>query len=108
MSEGGASLKKNVSSALERALLVMLTDVSSPLPRDDNQKSAADGYFPFMSKRLQVVGYTIMEDPDWIAFSPKIVGTSLLAGVNIMDKSVTKIRAATKDDRRISVSSERP
>jgi hypothetical protein len=108
MSEGGASLKMNVSSALERALLVMLTDVSSPLPRDDNRKSAADGYFPFMSKRLQVVGYSITEDTDWIAFSPKIIGTSLLAGVNIMDKSVTTIRVATKDARRISPSSERP
>ncbi len=108
MSEGGASLKMNVWSALERALLVMLTDVSSPFPRDDDRKSAADGYFPFMSKRLQVVGYSITEDTDWIAFSPKIIGTSLLAGVNIMDKSVTKIRVATKDDRRISVSSERP
>ena len=108
MSEGGASLKMNVSSALERALLVMLTDVSSPFPHDDNRKSAADGYFPFMSKRLQVVGYSITEDTDWIAFSPKIIGTSLLAGVNIMDKAVTKIRVATKDDRRITVSSERP
>jgi hypothetical protein len=108
MSEGGTSLMINVSSALDRALQVMLTDVSSPFPRDDNRKSAADGYFPFMSKRLQVVGYSITEDTDWIAFSPKIVGTSLLAGVNIMDKSVTKIRVATKDDRRISVSSERP
>lgn len=108
MSEGGASLKMSVSSALERALLVMLTDVSSPFPRDDNHKSAADGYFPFMDKRLQVVGYSITEDADWIAFSPKIIGTSLLAGVNIMDKSVTKIRLATKDDRSISASSERP
>jgi hypothetical protein len=108
MSEGGASLKMSVSSALERALLVMLTDVSSPFPRDDKHKSAADGYFPFMSKRLHVVGYSITEDADWIAFSPKIIGTSLLAGVNIMDKSVTKIRVATKDDRRIGVSSERP
>ncbi len=98
----------NVSSSLERALLVMLTDVSSPFPRDDARKSAADGYFPFMKERLQVVGYSLTEGTDWIAFSPKIVGTSLLAGVNIMDRSVTKIRVATKDDRRISVSSERP
>lgn len=108
MSDGGASLKNNVSSALERALLVMLTDISSPFPRDDNRKSAADGYFPFMNKRLQVVGYSIAEDADWIAFSPKIIGTSLLAGVNIMDKSVTTIRVATKDDRRISASPESP
>jgi hypothetical protein len=108
MSEGGASLRLNVSSSLERALLVMLTDVSSPFPRDDARKSAADGYFPFMKERLQVVGYSLTEGTDWIAFSPKIVGTSLLAGVNIMDRSVTKIRVATKDDRRISVSSERP
>jgi hypothetical protein len=107
MSDGGASLKTTVSSALERALLVMLTDVSSPFPRDDNRKSAADGYFPFMNKRLQVVGYSVTEEADWIAFSPKIIGTSLLAGVNIMDKSVTKVRLATKDDPRIGASSER-
>jgi hypothetical protein len=66
------------------------------------------GYFPFMNKRLQVVEYSITEGADWIAFSPKIIGTSLLAGVNIMDKSATKIRVATKDDRRIGASSERP
>jgi hypothetical protein len=106
-SDAGAYYKATVFAALDRALHVMLTDVSSPYTRDDNRKSAADGYYPFMNRRIQVVGYSLAEDDQWIAFSPKIIGTSLLAGVNIMDKSVTKIRPATKDDRRISASSER-
>jgi hypothetical protein len=106
-SDAGASLKALIFAALDRALRVTLTDVSSPFTRDDDHKSAADGYYPFMNRRIQVVGYSLAENEQWIAFSPKIIGTSLLAGVNIMDKSVTKIRAATKDDRRISASSER-
>jgi hypothetical protein len=105
-SDSGAPLRLAISSALNRALIVMLTDVSSPFPRDDNHKAAADGYFVFMTKRIQVVGYPLTEDADWVAFSPKIIGTSLLAGVNIMDKSVTKIRLVTKDDPRIGASSE--
>jgi hypothetical protein len=105
-SDAGAYYKATVFAALDRALRVMLTDVSSPYTRDDNRKSAADGYYPFMNRRIQVVGYSLAENEQWIAFSPKIIGTSLLAGVNIMDKSVTKIRPATKDDRRIGSSSE--
>jgi hypothetical protein len=105
-SDAGASYKATVFAALDRALHVMLTDVSSPYTRDDSHKSAADGYYPFMTRRIQVVGYSLAENEQWIAFSPKIIGTSLLAGVNIMDKSVTKLRPATKDDRRISSSSE--
>ena len=57
----------------------------------------------FLKKRLQVVGYLLAEGPNWIAFSANVPDTSLLAGVNIMDKSVSTFRAATKDDPRMKV-----
>lgn len=104
--DGGEPLKMMVSAALQRALIVMLTDVATPFARDDNNKIAVDGYYAFLKKRLQVVGYSLAEDADWIAFSPTLPSTSLLAGVNIMDKSVTTFRIATKADPRIKVSAD--
>jgi hypothetical protein len=97
----GALLKLAVSTALQRSLTVMLTDVSTPFPRDDSRKITVEGNFAFLKKRLQVTGFLLAEDPDWIAFSAGVPDTSLLAGVNIMDKSVTTFRPTTKDDPRI-------
>jgi hypothetical protein len=103
-SDGGAPLKIAVAAALRRSLTVMLTDVSSPFLRDDSRKVAVDGNFAFLKERLQVVGYLLAEGPDWIAFSANVPDTSLLAGVSIMDKSVTTFRAAAKGDPRIKLS----
>jgi hypothetical protein len=98
-SDGGAALKAAVSAELIRALQVMLTDVSTPFARDDGSKTLVESYFPFARRRYQVVGYTLTEDSDSISFVPKISDGMVFAGVNIMDKSVTTSRAATKDDR---------
>jgi hypothetical protein len=99
--DDGAPLKSVISKALERALTVMLTDVSSPFPRDEDRQIAVKGNYVFLTARLQVVGYFLTEDTDWIAFSPRMPSTSLLSGVSIMDKSVTTYRPATKSDPRI-------
>jgi hypothetical protein len=102
----GVALQGSVSAALERTLQVLLKDVSSPYSRDEQHKIAVDGYYAFLKKRLQVVGYSLDESTDWIAFSPILPGTSLLAGVNIMDKSITTFRPATKDDPRLKASAK--
>jgi hypothetical protein len=94
----GELLKKTVSLELQRALLVLLNDVGSPLPRDANAKVAAEGYFPFIKKRVQVVGFRVAEDADWFAFQAKVPSTSLLAGVNVMDRSSAQYRPATPGD----------
>lgn len=94
----GELLKATVSTELQRALLVLLMDIRSPLPRDSNAKVAAEGYFPFIKKRIQVVGFRLAEDSDWFAFQAKVPSTSLLAGVNIMDKSAARYRSATPSD----------
>ena len=94
----GELLKATVSSELQRAMLVLLMDVGSRFPRDSNAKVAAEGYFPFMKKRIQVVGFRLAEDSDWFAFQAKVPSTSLLAGVNVMDKSAARYRSATPSD----------
>jgi hypothetical protein len=62
--DGAASLRANLSAALERALVVMLTDVSSPFARDPDGKIAVTGDYPFLRRRLQVVGYYLAEERD--------------------------------------------
>jgi hypothetical protein len=94
----GELLKAIVSSELQRALLVLLMDIETPLPRDSNAKVAAEGYFPFMKKRIQVVGFRLAENSDWFAFQAKVPSTSLLAGVNVMDKSTARYRSAIASD----------
>lgn len=100
-SDAGSILKSTVLSELQRALRVMLLDVSSPYARDKDNKVAVEGYFPFMRKHLQVVGLRLADYTDWFAFSPNMPSTSLLSGVNIMDKSVASYRPATSGDSRI-------
>jgi hypothetical protein len=100
-SDQGKSLDAIVSAELQRALQVMLTDISSPFLRDSNEKVTAEGYFPFIKKRVQIVGVRLAEDPLWFAFAAKVPATSLLSGVNIMDKSSARYRAAMPGDPRM-------
>lgn len=97
------TLNETVSAELQRALLVMLTDVSSPYPRNKNDRIAVQGYFPFIKKRIQVVGLRLADAGDWFAFSPNVPVTSSLSGVNIMDKSVAQFRVAKSNDPRLKV-----
>lgn len=98
MANGAAPLNEAVTSALERALLVMLRDVSTPYTRDKTHPVIVEGYFPFRSQRLRVLGYPIADEVDWIAFSP-----SLPDGIQIMDKAAVVVRPASSQDRRIEV-----
>jgi len=100
-SDGGAPFQAIVSSELQRALAVILTDVSSPLVRDRNSKTTVQGYFPYIKGRFQVIGYLLGEDADSIYFVPDVPTTSSLHGIQIMDKPITVFRAATADDPRM-------
>jgi hypothetical protein len=65
ISEGSASLKMNVSSGLERASLVMLTDVSSSLRRDDNHKFrslALTRNLQWAKSLFECLGFRIVRD----------------------------------------------
>ena len=54
---------------------------------------------PFINGRFQVVGYTLTDDAQFLAFSPKIGDVNVFAGVNIVDKSVVTYREAVKEDK---------
>jgi hypothetical protein len=99
--DGGAALQTIVSLEMQRALAVMFTDVSSPFVRDRHSKTTAQGYFPFIKGRFQVIGYLLSEDAESIVFVPDVPSTSMLHGVQVMDKSLTVFRAANADDPRM-------
>jgi hypothetical protein len=104
--DGGAALQAAVSLELQRALAVMFTDISSPFVRDRNSKTTVQGYFPFIKGRFQVIGYLLGEDANSIVFVPDVPTTSMLHGVQVMDKSITVFRAATANDPRMKSLSE--
>jgi hypothetical protein len=99
--DGGAALQAVVSLEMQRALAVMFTDMSSPFVRDRNSKTTVQGYFPFIKGRFQVIGYLLGADANSIVFVPDVPSTSLLHGVQVMDKSITVFRPATADDPRM-------
>jgi hypothetical protein len=99
--DGGAALQAVVSLEMQRALTVMFTDISSPFVRNRNSKTTVQGYFPFIKGRFQVIGYLLGEDANSVVFVPDVPSTSLLHGVQVLDKSITVFRAATADDPRM-------
>jgi hypothetical protein len=99
--DGGAALQAVVSLEMQRALAVMFTDISSPFVRDRNSKTTVQGYFPFIKGRFQVTGYLLGEDANSVVFVPDVPTTSLLHGIQVMDRSITVFRAATANDPRM-------
>jgi hypothetical protein len=99
--DGGAALQSTVTLEMQRALSAMFTDISSPFVRDRHSKTTVQGYFPFIKGRFQVIGYLLGEDANSIVFVPEVPTTSMLHGVQVMDKSITVFRAATPDDPRM-------
>lgn len=101
--QGGKSLKENVSVNLRQALKVLLSDVSQPAVRDDKQMTLAESAFPFIKPRLQILGYKLSEDGQYVAFVPKIGDAMVLSGINVLDKRVTIYRPAKADDKLFKV-----
>jgi len=102
----GEELKRTVSTNLERTVAFMLADVSSPYARDDTKLTMVQGTFPHVPQRLQTVGYRLSEDDQTIAFVPKLGDVIVFTGVNLMDKSTTVYRVATKDDELLKIIEE--
>ena len=94
----GEELKKAIVGNLESAIDFMLKDVSSPYERDANHLVLIQGSFPYVRKRLQLVGYQLAEDERSLVFVPRLGDVLVFAGVNIMDKSVTIHRPAKEGD----------
>jgi hypothetical protein len=99
--DGGATLQAVVSLEMQRSLAVIFTDVSSPFVRDRHSKTTVQGYFTLRKDRFQVIGYQVGKDANSIVFVPDVQSTSMLHGIQVMDKSITVFRAATPEDPRM-------
>ncbi len=97
-SDGGKDLNSTLTVELRRAIRVMLLDVASPYPRDDKKLTTVQGHFPFIKKRMETEGYELSEEPQFIAFVPKLGDAMVMTGVNIMEKATTVYRPAEKGD----------
>lgn len=95
---GGEPLKAAIATSLQRAVRVLLNDVTRPYARDDKEMMIVEGGFPYLRQRLQIKGYRLTEEDNYIAFVPKIGDVMVLAGVNVLDKSATVYRPAKPDD----------
>ena len=102
-SDGGKDLNSTLTVELQRAIRFMLLDVASPYPRDDKKLTMVQGHFPFVKKRVETEGYELSEDPQFIAFVPKLGDAMVFSGVNIMEKATTVYRPAQKSDRRLKM-----
>jgi len=97
--DGGARLKAALAKELELDIKFMLADVASPRVRDDTKLLYVESSVPFMRQRLGMLGYEISQDDGSVVFAPKIGDALVMAGVHVLDKSVTTYRPATKDDK---------
>ena len=102
-SDSGEELNATLSQNLRKAIYVMMTDVASPFPRNEDQLIMLHGYYPYTPKMLQTVGYELFEDNTDIAYLPKLGDAIVFSGVNIMDKTAIKKRPAKPDDLRFKI-----
>jgi hypothetical protein len=87
----GERLKEILTSELETAIHVMLLDRSQTYSRDNLTKIAAEGYLPFVGKKIKVKGYNLGQYNDYSLF--EIRGGNVFAGVHIAEESSFEIKA---------------
>ena len=86
----GAGLKQLLTSELETAINVMLTDRSQPYPRDDTAKIAINGYLPFVGKPLKLKAYDLGRYNDYSLIDIR-GGILVFGGVNIAEPGSLEI-----------------
>jgi hypothetical protein len=97
-SNGGELLKTTLNSELERAISAMLNDVVNRPPRDDKNLVTIETGVPYQQQPLVLTGYKIAEDANSVVFAPQIADMSIVAGIFVLDKSVTVYRDAKAND----------
>lgn len=95
---GSAGIESALAPDLKRSINFMLSDISSPKVRNDNELYMIQSRFPYLKGRIQIVGHILDEDSQSIYFAPKIDDSMAFSGIHILDKSVTKYRKAIKGD----------
>ena len=81
-----------------RLIEIVLADVASPYPRDDDSLLMVQSQFPYMKQQFQTVGYLLAQDEQFIVVHPQLHPQFAFAGVHVLDRSITTYRPAQSDD----------
>lgn len=96
--DDGSSLKLALSQSLKRSVDVMLSDVSGKTSRNATKWMYVSGQYVFVKQPLKLKSNPVVEDPDYIAFTPHIGDVNVFAGVSIFDRRIVSITEATEQD----------
>lgn len=88
LASDSAALRASLSASLAEAVKVMLADVAHPYPRDPARMMSVHTHVPFASARMYLAGPALFDDDRYLAVATKVGDRMVIAGVDIVDKSV--------------------
>ncbi|MGY2490054.1 hypothetical protein [Cupriavidus sp. CP313] len=91
-------LKLAFEQSLKRSIDVMLRDVAGKTQRDTAKWTYVGGQYAFVKQPLKVKGNMVVDEPDYIAFTPRLGDVIVFTGVNIFDRKIVSITDATEQD----------
>lgn len=94
----GRPLKQALKQSLKRSIDVMLRDIEGKTQRDTTRWTYVGGQYAFVKQPLKVKGNMVVEEPDYIAFTPRLGDVIVFTGVNIFDRKIVSITEATEQD----------
>ena len=92
-----AVIRESVKTSLRQLVHVMLSDMSHAYVRDENQMYMVQDYFPYVKQKVEVMGYKLAEEEDYIVFAPKLGDVMVFSGINLIKKDIASPRVAKQD-----------
>lgn len=96
--DGAQPLRLALEQSLRRTIDVLMRDVAGKTARDPKKWSYIGGQYAFVKQPLKVKGNMVVEEPDYIAFTPHLGDVLVFTGVNIFDRKIVTITGATEQD----------
>jgi hypothetical protein len=91
-------LRQAVDLALKRGVDVMMRDIAGNNVRAATKWAYVGGQYAFLKDPLKLKGGIVLDEPGYIAFTPRIGDVTVIAGVNIFDRDIVSIAEATEQD----------
>ncbi|MCE4063205.1 hypothetical protein LXM60_23670 [Pandoraea sputorum] len=101
--DGAAPLKQAIGATLKRGVDVMLLDIAGRNQRGTKRQVYVGGNYAFLKQPIKLRGTVVEDEPDYIAFAPKIGDVMTFSGVNIFERNSVEISAATEQDPNFQV-----
>lgn len=102
LSDSGQPLKQALEQSLRRSVDVMLRDVAGKTLRDPAKWMYVGGQYAFVKQPLKVKGNLVLDEGEYIAFTPRLGDVVVFTGVNIFDRKIVAISDATEQDPNVA------